>query len=436
MSDPTEIIRDYYDKTVETEWNRIAGRPEFILSCRFLDKYIKPGQTVLDIGGGPGRYSMYLAKKGCRVTLLDLSPENVAFARAESARQELRLTCLCGDACKADTLLSEPFDHVLLMGPLYHLLEEGDRVQAVKAALALLKEGGVFFASFINLIAGIIYGMKFDPPIILEPAEQEFHETFLRREDFAGDAFTRAFFIRQEAILPFMEQFPLRKLHLFGQEGISSPCEENLMSQAPEVVEKWMDLCMRCCEREDLLSWSEHLMYVGQKCGSLQLVFPRPDLKEAALRYRQECFDNGEFEINGDGGLDHADSYEAWLLQIQADLTRDEGGFVPATTYFALMDGEVVGTLQIRHKLNDYLLNQGGHIGYGVAPSKRRQGIATAMLRQALVICDGLEIHRVLITCDRDNIASAKTIEKGGGIFENEFLQVNGNIVKRYWVDR
>ena len=69
MDENTKIIRDYYDENVQKEWDRIPNRPEFMLTCRMLDRYIKPGDKVLDIGGGPGRYSFYLAHKGCDVTL-------------------------------------------------------------------------------------------------------------------------------------------------------------------------------------------------------------------------------------------------------------------------------------------------------------------------------------------------------------------------------
>ena len=63
MDETTEIIKNYYDASVEGEWNRIANRLEFFLTCRILDRYIKPGHTVLDIDGGPGRYSLWLAEK-------------------------------------------------------------------------------------------------------------------------------------------------------------------------------------------------------------------------------------------------------------------------------------------------------------------------------------------------------------------------------------
>lgn len=263
--DRSEVIRAYYNQTVETEWNRIANRAEFLLTCRFIDRFVKPGDRVLDIGGGPGRYSFYLAEKGCDVTLFDLSDANVAFAAEKAKEQGLRMDTVRGDARDADKLISGPFDHILLMGPLYHLLTEGDRIQAVNASLRLLKPGGVLFASFINMFAGMIYAMKIEPAIILDQNESEFYQTVLSDKSFSGQAFTQAYFINQSEVLPFMAQFPLEKLHYFGQEGITSPCEKNLFSVSPQVSAAWLDMAEKLCERECLLSWSEHLMYVGRK---------------------------------------------------------------------------------------------------------------------------------------------------------------------------
>ena len=267
MDETTEIIRDYYNKMVEVEWNRIAGRPEFLLTCRFIDRYARPGDRVLDIGGGPGRYSLYLAEKGCDVTLFDLSDENVRFAVEQAKARNVKLNAVAGDARMVDQNFTEQFDHILLMGPMYHLLEESDRVRAVEAALRLLKPGGVIFISFINLFAGMIYEMKIDPQLVISTDQDhlDYMKSFLANESYAGDAFTKAFFMKQDEIVSFMSRFPLEKLHLIGQESITSPCESNIMSLPKEMVTLWLDLCEKICEREDLLSWSEHLMYIGRK---------------------------------------------------------------------------------------------------------------------------------------------------------------------------
>lgn len=263
-----ETIRQFYDNGTEQEWKRIENRPEFLLTCRFLDRYIRPGDTVLDIGGGPGRYSVYLAERGCRVTLLDLSEGNVRAALGHAAEAGVAIEALQGDACHAyEVLAGRQFDHVLLMGPLYHLLEESERTAAVNAALTLLKPGGELFASFIGMMGGIIYEMKECPESILSqvPMEVEFNRCFIEGECYSGDAFTRAHFTQIDAAEEFMSRFGLEKLHFFGQEGIMSPCEDKIMACPKEVIDAWVDLSEKLCDKPEYLTWSEHLMYVGRK---------------------------------------------------------------------------------------------------------------------------------------------------------------------------
>ena len=262
--DVSDIVREYYNQNVEMEWGRIEGRPEFLLTCRFLDRYIKPGDKVLDIGGGPGRYSFYLAEKGCDVTLLDISPENVAFAKARAAAESVSLKAVVGDGRWVENSVTEVYDHVLLMGPMYHLQEEAERVQAVESALKRLKKGGLLFASFISSFAGIIYFMKQAPTQIMLDSEVEFIQHCREQKSFAGLGFTETFMVEKTEVVPFFEHFSLEKLHLFSQEGILTPCEERIMSQSPEVVKVWLDLAEQFCEREDMLSWGEHLMYIGR----------------------------------------------------------------------------------------------------------------------------------------------------------------------------
>lgn len=261
-----EIIKNFYDNNAEKEWDRLQRHPiEFEVTKHYLDKYIKAGDKVLDIGGGPGRYSLYLARKGCDVTLLDLSDGNVLYAQNKADELKLRIKAVQGDAREADKIVGDTFDSILLMGPMYHLLDEDDRIKAVNAALKLLKPNGVIFISFISLFAGFSYYMKNGPQLVFEEYEQDYIKCFLENRTYSGDAFTKACFIAPKDILPFMDQFELRKLHLFGQESITSPGENNINACDANVIKWWAELAIQTSEREEFLSYSEHLMYVGRK---------------------------------------------------------------------------------------------------------------------------------------------------------------------------
>lgn len=119
------------------------------------------------------------------------------------------------------------------------------------------------------------------------------------------------------------------------------------------------------------------------------------------------------------------------------EIKEEADGRVPDSTFFCLdLDRNIfVGAVNIRHYLNESLLFTGGHIGDGVRPSQRRKGYATAMIGLALEQCRALGIRRVLMTCDRDNIGSAKSIIRNGGVLENEVINDDGVVEQRYWID-
>lgn len=118
------------------------------------------------------------------------------------------------------------------------------------------------------------------------------------------------------------------------------------------------------------------------------------------------------------------------------ELKEAAEGLVPDSVFFLLDEARdrLLGAINIRHYLNDSLLKEGGHIGDGIRPSERRKGYATEMIRLALIECKKLSIDKVLMTCDKENIASAKSIIKNGGILENEFVNSDGKVEQRYWI--
>lgn len=126
--------------------------------------------------------------------------------------------------------------------------------------------------------------------------------------------------------------------------------------------------------------------------------------------------------------------FDAYLADLECK--EPEGRLVPDSVFFLLdVDrNRLLGAADIRHYLTDELLLTGGHIGDGIRPSERRKGYGTELVRLALIECQKLGINTVLMTCDRENVASAKTIIRNGGVLENEVVNEDGEVEQRYWI--
>jgi predicted acetyltransferase len=111
-------------------------------------------------------------------------------------------------------------------------------------------------------------------------------------------------------------------------------------------------------------------------------------------------------------------------------------GWVRDSTYWLVTENNrIVGAVNIRHQLTEMLLNCGGHIGYGIRPSERQKGYATQILALSLAKTKDLGIKKVLVVCNSDNIASKKTIIKNGGIQDKDYLEADGNVINRFWIE-
>lgn len=170
-----------------------------------------------------------------------------------------------------------------------------------------------------------------------------------------------------------------------------------------------------------------------------KIILVKPDLSYAdeIIKYKEESLAESPI-INGSAGLDRFSSIEVWLEELKKRSCEDTvpKGLVPSSTYLAVRekDNYIVGMIDIRHYLNEYLTQVGGNIGYGVRKTERNKGYAKQMLKLALEKCKELKIKKVLITCDEDNIASEKVILSANAKFE-DIRNVDGENKKRFWID-
>lgn len=176
--------------------------------------------------------------------------------------------------------------------------------------------------------------------------------------------------------------------------------------------------------------------------GSFFLVEPSERYAEQISEYRQVFLGTNGLTnglINGCGPLQNYEDPIAYIAECEK-YTKPEtlpDGLVTANQflYVRKADMHVVGMIQVRHYLNDYLSKYGGHIGYSIKPNERRKGYATSMLKAALSYCKEIGISKVLITCHEDNIGSEKTIRNNGGIYESTVYEPDEHSnLKRFWI--
>jgi predicted acetyltransferase len=173
-----------------------------------------------------------------------------------------------------------------------------------------------------------------------------------------------------------------------------------------------------------------------------ELVRPSPRYARSYVAALREGFRRGDQDL----------VTERSIRQIEADfagyidgITDQKGSIrlptgqivpkVPFSLHWLVEDDEFIGEAQVRYRLNQHLIREGGHVGYGIRPSRRRQGYGRLILALALEECRRLEIRRVLVTCLEDNVASARIIEANGGELENVIPDPAGRgNLRRYWI--
>ena len=268
MHEETDAIRAHYNADPRKEWDRLKKKHPYekYITIHMMDRYIQPGWSILDIGGGPGHYAVHYARQGHPVTLLDLSDENVRFARKKARQYGVKITALQGDALDLSRFRDDSFDVVFLMGPLYHLMNEESRIQAIREAKRVLKPGGILFSSFILMFGGVIYGMRELPETILWPGEQMLFDVAAKDESLAFEAFTYSWMTTVQDAEKLLAAVPgLHTETVFGQESILAPYR-NVLSQTPRKTRMaWYDYALRFCEKREYLTHTEHLMIVSGK---------------------------------------------------------------------------------------------------------------------------------------------------------------------------
>jgi S-adenosylmethionine-dependent methyltransferase len=268
----SQFVKDFYNTHAEKEWNRLDQplcRIELASTLRLMDRYFPARGRVCDIGGGPGRYTIELLRRGYLVTLLDLSEEEIRLAgtllevHGLSAEQ-----LIVGDARDMSMLADESFDAALLMGPMYHILEPGERAKVLHELERILKPQGLAIVAYLNAWGILKTGLT---DLANRYEEITFLRTMLEEKSFPGQSlsgFTECYWSTPEAALQEIREAGLEVVSYIGAEGFAGGMRMQLEQLATEVPKAYENVLRMAAETSELPQYrdtTDHLHIVVRK---------------------------------------------------------------------------------------------------------------------------------------------------------------------------
>ena len=239
------------------------GSVEFLTTMRYIGKYIKPGDRVLEVGAGTGRYSHALARQGYTVDAVELIGHNIdVFQNNTQPGENISITQ--GNALDLSAFSDNTYDITLLLGPLYHLYTKEDKRQALREAIRVTRPGGVIFAAYV-----ISDGCLLDEGFLRGNINvAEYVKTgLLDRETFAAKSEPKDLFelVRKEDVDELMRDFPTTRLHYVASDGCALLLRDAIDAMDDDAFALYLNYHFATCERADLLGVTSHALDVFRK---------------------------------------------------------------------------------------------------------------------------------------------------------------------------
>lgn len=272
----SDYVRAYYDGFGEREWMRLEdpgdGALEFAITCHALTTTLPPNARILDIGGGPGRYAIWLAQRGHRVVLADLSPELLSIARDKIERAGMGTgieEIVEADARDLSRWDDDSFDAVLSLGPFYHLPNVEERNCAAAELCRVLRPEGLAYIALMPRYTFLRRTLAI-PDERNHLVQEHFVARLLEDGVFINDIpgrFTHGYGVRPQEVEPFFQHFGFRTLTLLATESIVPDIQRVLIELAeddPAIYEAAFELVFSVASDPCILGMAMHLLYVGR----------------------------------------------------------------------------------------------------------------------------------------------------------------------------
>lgn len=257
------LINHYNNYDEDSRLAPKHGSVEFLTTMRYIEKYIKSGDRVLEIGTGTGRYSHALARKGYAVDAVELVEHNIEIFKQNTKPNE-KITITQGNAMDLSAFSNNAYDITLLLGPLYHLYTKEDKQQALSEAIRVTKSGGIVFAAYV-ISDGCLLDEGFHRGNISVSAYIK--NGLLDPKTFAAKSKPKDLFelVRKETINDLMSAFPVTRLHYVAADGCSLFMRESVDAMDTKAFDLYLQYHFATCEREDLLGITSHAIDIFRK---------------------------------------------------------------------------------------------------------------------------------------------------------------------------
>ena len=267
--DDLSDIRELYNAAWDVEESRLERHQlEGDITWRYLvERHLPPTGQLLELGFGTGAYTFPLAKRGYRITAVDLAEELVVRCteKADELGLAERIDFRFGDARNLEHVPRGAFDAVLLMGPLYHLVLDADRAAALRSAYRCLAPGGVLFSALISRFGELAANLNKNPAWIENQEEVRSVLEYGHRPHDAPRGGFRGYYARPDEIAPMHEAHGFRTLQIAGVEPAVSAHDEVYNRLAGKQRALWNDVLFEISSEPSIVGSSIHLLYIGRK---------------------------------------------------------------------------------------------------------------------------------------------------------------------------
>lgn len=259
-NDEIEYIKNYYNEYDEdSRLLKQSNSIEFLTTMKYIKKYLKKDSNILEIGAGTGRYSLTLAEAGYKIDAVELIEHNIDIFKSK-IKPNHNVTITQGDACCLDFIEDNKYDITLLLGPMYHLFNEADKINAISEAIRVTKKGGVIFTAYISCNI-LIYNLFSHNDI------EEYKSKGLIDEKFNPQPLPEYLFSfhNKEDIDNLMQKFDVKRLHFVGVDIMHQYMKDTIDNMNKRTFKDYLKFHFQMCERTDIVGMSNHLLDIFKK---------------------------------------------------------------------------------------------------------------------------------------------------------------------------